>query len=93
MFSKALIHKMVKMVRTYYPAYKTAKEMGDLELEATLEARIEEILKDLVRCFETEKMYEYEDNLKYFGIHKGAGEDDYVSEILGDIEKLMEESE
>lgn len=93
MFSKALIHKMVKMVRAYYPAYKTAKEMGDLELEATLEARIEEILKDLVRFFETEKMYGYEEHLRFFGIHKGAGEEDIVSEILEEVEKLMEESE
>ena len=78
------------MVVGYYNTYKLAKDNGDSQLASLLEDRIEGGLIDLVCCFETQQMYDWEFHLKHFGIHKGAEDGDYVSEILGDVAKLMD---
>ena len=82
--------KLFKQIMAYYNAYKSAKLNGDLETQGFLEIRLEELLKDLVCCFETEEMYNYESDLKYYGIHKGAGDEDRVSDILENVRKLMD---
>lgn len=81
--------KLIKMVGAYYSAYKTARELGDSKLEVILSDRLEKILKDLVCCFNTDKMYSWEEYLKFFGIDGTEYGGNVVEGILDDVAEIM----
>ena len=81
---------LFKQVVAYYNAYNTFKSYGDPELVTIMENRLEELLRDLVRCFEDAKMYDWESHLRYNGIFEGAGDKDVVQDILYDVKELMD---
>ena len=85
-----MTEKLFNQIVAYYNAYKSAKENNDLPTQDFLEFKVEKLLIELVCEFETQEMFDYEYALRHYGIHKGAGDEDRVSDILGDVKKLMD---
>ena len=79
---------LFKQVVAYYNAYNTFKSYGDPELVTIMENRLEELLRDLVRCFEDSKMYDWESHLRYNGIFN-CGDGEIVLDILKDVKELI----